>query len=83
MLTVNMLDAKTRLSRLVQQVENGEDEVIIARNGRPAAKLVPIGPRPGASRRLGLLAGRYAPMTREAFDADNETIAALFGATPR
>ena len=81
--TVNMLDAKTRLSRLVQQVENGEGEVIIARNGRPAAKLVPVGVRQGASQRLGLLAGRYAPMTREAFDADNETIAALFGAKAR
>ena len=44
MLTVNMLDAKTRLSRLVEAVESGaESEIIIARNGKPAAKLVPVG----------------------------------------
>jgi prevent-host-death family protein len=40
---VNMLDAKTNLSRLVDAVETGEEtEVIIARNGKPAARLVPL-----------------------------------------
>ena len=40
---VNMLEAKTHLSRLVDAVESGaEKEIIIARNGKPAAKLVPI-----------------------------------------
>ena len=40
---VNMLEAKTTLSRLVGAVESGaEKEIIIARNGKPAAKLVPI-----------------------------------------
>lgn len=40
---VNMLDAKTNLSKLVDAVESGaEDEVIIARNGKPAAKLVAV-----------------------------------------
>ncbi len=43
MQTVNMLNAKTNLSRLVEAIEQGdEQEIIIARNGRPAAKLVPI-----------------------------------------
>ena len=43
MTTVNMLDAKTRLSQLVQAVENGDEtEIIIARNGKPAARLVAI-----------------------------------------
>lgn len=43
MTTVNMLDAKTRLSQLVQAVENGDEtEIVIARNGKPAARLVPI-----------------------------------------
>ena len=38
---VNMLEAKSNLSRLVEAVESGvETEIIIARNGRPAAKLV-------------------------------------------
>ena len=35
-----MHEAKTQLSRLLQDVEDGE-EVVIARNGRPVAKLVP------------------------------------------
>ena len=43
MTVVNMLDAKTRLSKLVEAVESGaEREIIIARNGKPAARLVPI-----------------------------------------
>jgi prevent-host-death family protein len=43
--TVNMLEAKSNLSRLVEAVESGtEAEIFIARNGRPAAGLVPIAP---------------------------------------
>lgn len=46
MTTVNMLDAKTRLSQLVEAVESGaESEILIARNGKPAARLVPIAPK--------------------------------------
>src|SRR5918992_3434598 len=37
---VNVHEAKTQLSRLLQDVEDGE-EVVIARNGTPVAKLVP------------------------------------------
>lgn len=36
---VNVHEAKTHLSRLLEQVERGE-EVVIARNGRPIARLV-------------------------------------------
>ena len=39
MTIVNIHEAKTHLSRLLTQVENGE-EVIIARNGKPVARLV-------------------------------------------
>ena len=39
MVTVNVHEAKTNLSRLLKQVEAGE-EVIIARNGTPVARLV-------------------------------------------
>lgn len=39
-LTVNIHEAKTHLSRLVQRVEGGEP-VVIARAGRPVAVLVP------------------------------------------
>jgi prevent-host-death family protein len=37
---VNVHEAKTQLSRLLQEVEEGE-EIVIARNGTPVAKLVP------------------------------------------
>ena len=41
MITVNVHEAKTNLSRLLTQVESGE-EIIIARNGKPVARLVPV-----------------------------------------
>jgi prevent-host-death family protein len=81
---VNMLDAKTQLSRLVEAVESGaEKEIIIARNGKPAARLVPIEDRPGPKRReLGFLDGKYPPMSLEEFNALDEEIAALFNDGP-
>lgn len=42
--TVNIHDAKTHLSRLVARVEAGE-EIVLARDGRPVARLVPLGAR--------------------------------------
>ena len=41
MVTVNVHEAKTNLSRLLAQVEAGED-VVIARNGKPVARLVGV-----------------------------------------
>jgi prevent-host-death family protein len=38
---VNVYEAKTQLSKLPQQVEAG-DEIIIARHGKPGARLVPV-----------------------------------------
>ena len=40
---VNMHDAKTQLSKLITAAEAG-DEVVIARQGKPAVKLVPVRP---------------------------------------
>ena len=54
---VNIQQAKTGLSKLVERAEAGE-EVIITRAGKPAAKLVPFIPR-GGHRRLGLLDGKF------------------------
>jgi antitoxin (DNA-binding transcriptional repressor) of toxin-antitoxin stability system len=46
MTTVNMLEAKTHLSRLVEAIESGaETEIIIARNGKPAARLTALAPK--------------------------------------
>lgn len=78
MSTVNMLEAKTHLSKLVEQVESGEEpEIIIARNGRPAAKLVRFGGKP-AGKRIGVAKGKFE--VPDDIDADNAEIARLFGA---
>ena len=47
MTTVNVREAKTNLSKLLAQVEAGE-EVVIARNGKPVARLVKCKPRRGS-----------------------------------
>jgi prevent-host-death family protein len=52
---VNIYDAKTRLSQLVERAEAGE-EIIIARGGRPAARLVPF--RAEVKRKPGRMRGR-------------------------
>jgi prevent-host-death family protein len=49
--TVNLYDAKTNLSRLVERAAAGE-EIIIAKAGKPKAKLVPYQP-PRKKRRFG------------------------------
>ena len=60
MSTVNMLEAKSTLSKLVDAVERGlETEIIIARNGRPAARLVPVATRGGQGARLGVAKGQF------------------------
>ena len=71
--SVNIHEAKTHLSRLVERVEAGE-EVTIARAGRPVARLVPL--RTVRPRKLGALRGRIriAPD----FDAQDERVVALF-----
>jgi prevent-host-death family protein len=54
--TVNIHEAKTHFSKLVDRVLQGE-EVVIAKAGRPVARLVPLPPRlprrtPGSARGL-------------------------------
>jgi prevent-host-death family protein len=55
--TVNIYEAKTQLSKLVEQAAAGED-VVIARAGRPVARLTRLQRNPG-KRRLGVLDGRF------------------------
>jgi prevent-host-death family protein len=71
---VNIHDAKTHLSRLVEQVEAGE-EFVIARAGRPVARLVGVGSRT-APRRPGRWRGKVhlAPD----FDAPDDDLIASF-----
>jgi prevent-host-death family protein len=57
---VNIHEAKTHLSRLADEASAGET-IIIAKAGKPVAKLVPIEERPKEKkpRRLGFLDGQY------------------------
>ncbi|MDO9071927.1 MAG: type II toxin-antitoxin system Phd/YefM family antitoxin [Rubrivivax sp.] len=71
--TINMLDAKSSLSKLVHALETGQaSEFIIARNGRPAARLVPLLPaHDDRQRRIGAARGRFAaPADTDALNAD-------------
>lgn len=54
--SVNMHEAKTHLSKLVERVEGGK-EIVINRAGKPAAKLVPV-PQKLGPRKLGGWEGR-------------------------
>lgn len=54
--TVNVHQAKTQLSRLLADAAAG-DEVIIARDGKPVARLIPVGEAP-RRRKPGALRGR-------------------------
>lgn len=53
---VNVHEAKTHLSRLLDQAHAGQ-EIILAKGGRPYARLVPLLPAP-SSRRPGRVGGR-------------------------
>lgn len=57
MTTVGVGEAKTHLSRLLREVEQGA-EIVIARDGRPVAKLIAV-PPPAAPRWFGMDSGLY------------------------
>jgi prevent-host-death family protein len=77
MLTINIHDAKTQLSKLVEQAAQGES-FIIAKAGRPMVKVIPLGKvETGAASRLGFMAGEIA--IPDDFDQmGSEQIAAIF-----
>jgi prevent-host-death family protein len=58
MRSINIHEAKTHLSRLVDEVSAGE-EIVIAKAGKPLARLIPFQRRSGR-RKLGALAGRFS-----------------------
>lgn len=67
-----MLEPKSSLSRLVEAIERGaEREIVIARNGRPAARLVPMHPAP-----VGIAKGLFE--VPGDLDTSNPEIAPLF-----
>ena len=75
MQTVNIHEAKTHLSRLVAAIKSGaEAEVIIAQNGVPAARLVPLAKKPKII--WGLAKGKY--VIPDDIDELNPEIEAMF-----
>ena len=70
---INIHEAKTHLSRLVEDVANG-NEVLIAKGGRAMARLVPLG-RDDSPRRAGLLKGKLR--IAEEFDRSFEAVTPL------
>ena len=70
---VNIHHAKTHLSRLIEDVAGGS-EVLIAKGGRPMAKLVPLR-RDDSPRRPGLLKGKLR--IAEEFDRSLEPASVL------
>lgn len=58
MLTVNIHEAKTHLSRLIERAMRG-DGFVIAKAGKPLVKVVPLDTQePGSAKRLGFMAGQ-------------------------
>jgi prevent-host-death family protein len=73
---VNIYEAKTQLSRLIERARAGE-EIVIARAGTPLVRLTPV-ERSNETRRLGALAGQIT--IADDFDSHetNAAVAALF-----
>lgn len=83
MIIANIHSAKTNLSKLIEQAEAGED-VVIARNGKPAVRLTPVAEPQVAARRpdgfpawMGSMKGEI--VIHDDFDAADAEIERLFG----
>ena len=77
MLSVNMFDAKTNLSKLVKLIESKEEDcILIAKAGKPVAQIVPYKSAP-VKKRIGCAEGEV--FYSGDFDELNDEIAKLFG----
>lgn len=75
---VNIHEAKTNFSRLISAIKSGaETEIIIAQNGVPAARLVPIQPDKKKVRNFGFAKGRFE-FDYDAFQALDVDVQKLF-----
>lgn len=77
MTQVNMLEAKTELSRLVKLLETHQEEsILIARNGTPIVEMK-LAKQAPAKKRIGVAEGKFTlPAEFDAWDAE---VAELFG----
>lgn len=70
-LTINVHEAKTHFSRLLEQAHAGQ-EILLAKAGKPYARLMPLAPS-GVKRQAGRLSGRvpetfFEPLPEEELD---------------
>lgn len=75
MTTINLYEAKTHLSRLVDRAARGE-EIVIAKSGTPMVRLVPYTPVVATPRQPGSWRGRV--VIRDDFDVLPEDVAEAF-----
>ena len=77
MTQVNMLEAKTDLSKLVKMLETGQEEIIyLARNGKAVVQMTLI-PKKPVSKRIGVAEGKFK--VPDEFDAWDKEIEEMFG----
>ncbi len=77
MTQVNMLEAKTDLSKLVRMLETEQEDVIyLARNGMAVAQMTLIKKNPG-KKRIGVAEGKFK--VPEAFDEWDKEVGEMFG----
>ena len=78
MQTISLFDAKTHLSRFVDQLVSGtENEVVISRHGKPMVRVTAIRPK-DVSNRIGIAKGKF--IIPEDFEAVNPEVERLFAA---
>ncbi len=74
---INIQEAKTGLSRYIRMIETAkEDQIIIARHGKPVVKMTIFNDKP-VGNRIGAAKGRLK--SPKDIDRDNNKIAELFG----
>ena len=79
---VQIFEAKTHLSKLVEAVEKGsEREIVIVRHGRPVARLVGLEEIPSSEGRIGAAKGIF--VLPPEIDDDKEKMMALFHDSPQ
>ena len=80
MLTVNIHDAKTNLSKLIDKAVKGES-FIIAKAGKPLVKVTAIGEADAPKPRIGFMMGRIA-IPENFDDLGREEIEGMFASRP-
>ena len=80
MVHANIYEAKSHLSKLIAQVEAGE-EIVLSRSGKPVARIIPWIEPVQSIRKLGALAGKIEEAP-DAWDFDQDDLSSLMAAEP-